>query len=177
MKYATDFWYSRAIWAQSSRISPVASHGNPKPVDGGRYLCEQTPRREGDMHQVRESYRSRFDSQRKDNHCPSKLEIHSCPPQGRWAELVSGPSRAESSFDRRKRGSSVAWEHPGLGQGDHASLGNAEEEFSPCSCTQDPCHVSLALALHLPLGKSTQSSALELSVQPHSIESALRTRP
>lgn len=117
MKYATDFWYSRAIRAQSSGISPVASHGNPKPVDGGRYLCEQTPRREGDMHQVRESYRSRFDSQRKDNHCPSKLKIHSCPPQGPWAELVSGPSRAESSFDIRKRGALLHGSILGWGRG------------------------------------------------------------
>ena len=62
---------------------------------GERVTCTRSERATGPVS---------IPSQGKDNHCPSKLKIHSWPPQGPWAELVSGLSRAESSFDIRNRG-------------------------------------------------------------------------
>ena len=175
IKYTTDFWYSRAIWEQCSRTSSVASKRNSEPIDD-KEVPVWTDSQERGWHALSQrELPVPFQLTGREN-CPLRLK-KSIPsnPRSPGQNLSVALSRAESIFATRRRGAVLHMSI--LGWGDHASLGKARKEFSPHSCAQNPCHVSLTLAVDLPQRKPTHSSALELSVQPHPIESSLRTLP
>lgn len=107
-------------------------------------LCGQAPRREGCTYQVRESEGSHSHSP------PEKRESLSLRAGntflgtlGTWSEPVSGFSRAEKYLAIRERELSCVrapW-------GDHACVGNAEEDSSPMAAPRTPAMIPLVVAL------------------------------